>query len=167
MATPRRTTADGFELQIGTNHLGHFALTGLLLDLLLATPRSRIVTVTSLGEYTGRIRFEDLMRENLTSAGRLTGKAVGQSAVRIRFPAQLSKCRRRNDQPGGAPGFSSTNLRQTQPRERSPFTSASFNLFETPVQSAAMGAPSLLYATGRACRAANTTARWRAGARLS
>src|SRR5262245_37516624 len=43
MAIPRRSTADGFEMQFGTNHLGHFALTGLLLDRLLATPDSRVV----------------------------------------------------------------------------------------------------------------------------
>lgn len=47
MWTPRSTTADGFELQFGTNHLGHFALTGLLLDRLLAAPGSRVVTVSS------------------------------------------------------------------------------------------------------------------------
>jgi NAD(P)-dependent dehydrogenase (short-subunit alcohol dehydrogenase family) len=49
--TPRELTADGFELQFGTNHLGHFALTGLLLDRLVATPGSRVVTVSSLGHW--------------------------------------------------------------------------------------------------------------------
>src|SRR4029078_8242086 len=47
--SPRQTTADGFELQFGTNHLGHFALTGLLLDRLLPVPGSRVVTVSSVG----------------------------------------------------------------------------------------------------------------------
>jgi protochlorophyllide reductase len=56
-------TKDGFELQLGTNHLGHFALTGLLLPKLLQTPRSRIVTVSSSGYFSGRIDFNDLHSE--------------------------------------------------------------------------------------------------------
>ena len=64
MWTPRTTTADGFELQFGTNHLGHFALTGLLLDLLLPVEGSRVVTVSSFGHKTGRIHFDDLQLEN-------------------------------------------------------------------------------------------------------
>ena len=63
MMTPHETTKDGFELQFGTNHLGHFALTGRLLDLLLATPGSRVVTVSSIGHRFGRIRFDDLQSE--------------------------------------------------------------------------------------------------------
>jgi NAD(P)-dependent dehydrogenase (short-subunit alcohol dehydrogenase family) len=60
MMTPKSTTRDGFELQFGTNHLGHFAFTGLLLDRLLATPLSRVVSVSSNGHRVGRIRFDDL-----------------------------------------------------------------------------------------------------------
>lgn len=63
MMTPQETTKDGFELQFGTNHLGHFALTGRLLDLLLATPGSRVVTVSSIGHRFGRIAFDDLQSE--------------------------------------------------------------------------------------------------------
>jgi NAD(P)-dependent dehydrogenase (short-subunit alcohol dehydrogenase family) len=63
MATPYRTTVDGFELQFGTNHLGHFALTGLLLDVLLKTPNSRVVSVSSMAEQMGRINFDDLLSE--------------------------------------------------------------------------------------------------------
>jgi len=64
MFTPKSTTKDGFELQFGTNHLGHFAFTGLLLDRVLAAPGSRVVTVSSVGHRFARqgIRFDDLLR---------------------------------------------------------------------------------------------------------
>jgi NAD(P)-dependent dehydrogenase (short-subunit alcohol dehydrogenase family) len=60
MAIPHRTTADGFEMQFGTNHLGHFALTGLLLDRLLATPSPRVVTVSSNAHKWGAMHWDDL-----------------------------------------------------------------------------------------------------------
>lgn len=61
MYPPRQTTRDGFELQFGTNHLGHFALTGLLLDRLLPVPGSRVVTISSVGHrIRARIHFDDL-----------------------------------------------------------------------------------------------------------
>ena len=60
MRPPHQRSADGFELTFATNHLGHFALTGLLLDRLLATPGSRIVTVSSLGHRDGNMRWDDL-----------------------------------------------------------------------------------------------------------
>ena len=60
MALPKLSTNDGFEMQFGTNHLGHFALTGHLLPLLLRTPDSRVVSVSSTGHRMGRISFDDL-----------------------------------------------------------------------------------------------------------
>src|SRR6185437_5578500 len=60
MGTPYRQTADGFELQMATNHLGHFALTGLLLDRIVTTERSRIVTVSSHMHRVGRLRPADV-----------------------------------------------------------------------------------------------------------
>jgi NAD(P)-dependent dehydrogenase (short-subunit alcohol dehydrogenase family) len=60
MAPPRSLTADGFELQIGTNHLGHFALTGRLLGALAAGAGARVVTLSSNGHKLGRIDFDDL-----------------------------------------------------------------------------------------------------------
>src|SRR6185436_7008191 len=61
MYPPKATTEDGFELQFGTNHLGHFALTGLLLDRLLAVEDSRVVTVSSTGHrIRAAIHFDDL-----------------------------------------------------------------------------------------------------------
>ena len=60
MIPPYSKTTDGFELQFGTNHLGHFALTGLLLEIVLKTPDSRIVSVSSSAHKAGKIDFEDL-----------------------------------------------------------------------------------------------------------
>ncbi|HWB66434.1 MAG TPA: oxidoreductase [Mycobacteriales bacterium] len=63
MAIPRSLTADGFERQFGTNHLGHFALTGLLLPRMLHREGARVVTVSSTAHKPGRINFDDLMHE--------------------------------------------------------------------------------------------------------
>jgi len=63
MAMPRRETEDGFEMQFGVNHLGHFALTGLLLPAILSTPDARVVTTTSTAQHTGDVNFDDLMGE--------------------------------------------------------------------------------------------------------
>ena len=60
MFPPYSLTKDGYELQFGTNHLGHFALTGLLMPSLLATPGSRVVTLSSNGHRAGRMNFADL-----------------------------------------------------------------------------------------------------------
>lgn len=89
MYTPRRTTADGFELQFGTNHLGHFALTGLLLDRLLPVPGSRVVTVSSTGHrIRAAIHFDDLQWERSYSrAG-----AYGQSKLaNLMFTYELQR----------------------------------------------------------------------------
>jgi NAD(P)-dependent dehydrogenase (short-subunit alcohol dehydrogenase family) len=63
MAIPRQETADGFEMQLGVNHLAHFALTGLLLDVITNTPGARIHNVTSTANFAGSINFDDLMGE--------------------------------------------------------------------------------------------------------
>ena len=64
MAVDRSTTVDGFETQFGVNHLGHFALTGLVLPLLLATPRSRVVSMSSMGHRPGNFHASDPNCEN-------------------------------------------------------------------------------------------------------
>src|SRR5262245_39750904 len=64
MFPPRQTTGDGFELQLGTNHLGHFALTGLLLPQMLPVPGSRVVTLSSTAHrLRARINFGDLQSQ--------------------------------------------------------------------------------------------------------
>ncbi len=63
MAIPRQETVDGFEQQLGVNHLGHFALTAHLLDTITRTPNARIHNVTSSANFTGSINFDDLMGE--------------------------------------------------------------------------------------------------------
>jgi NAD(P)-dependent dehydrogenase (short-subunit alcohol dehydrogenase family) len=77
MAIPRQETADGFEMQFGVNHLAHFALTGLLLDIIVTTPQARIHNVTSTANFRGEINFDDLMgEENYSRWG-----AYGQSKL--------------------------------------------------------------------------------------
>jgi NAD(P)-dependent dehydrogenase (short-subunit alcohol dehydrogenase family) len=63
MAVPRGLTVDGFESQLGTNHLGHFALTGLLLEALLRRPGARVVSVSSGAHHFGRVNFQNLQGE--------------------------------------------------------------------------------------------------------
>jgi len=76
MYPPKQTTEDGFELQFGTNHLGHFALTGLLLDRMLAAPGSRVVTVSSIGHrIRAAIHFDDLQWERSYSRVRAYGQS--------------------------------------------------------------------------------------------
>ncbi|MFL0178438.1 SDR family NAD(P)-dependent oxidoreductase [Mycobacterium sp. SMC-15] len=76
MWTPKSTTEDGFELQFGTNHLGHFAFTGLLLDRLLPVPGSRVVTVSSIGHrIRADIHFDDLQWERSYSRVAAYGQA--------------------------------------------------------------------------------------------
>jgi NAD(P)-dependent dehydrogenase (short-subunit alcohol dehydrogenase family) len=77
MRTPFGKTADGFELQFGVNHLGHFALTGLLLDLIIRTCQARVVTVSSYGHHFGKIDFDNLNADK----GYDAGVAYGQSKL--------------------------------------------------------------------------------------
>ena len=77
MMPPLGHTAEGFEIQFGTNHLGHFALAGRLLELIRASGHARIVTVSSVGHFYGRINFKDLNSEKRYNAT----LAYGQSKL--------------------------------------------------------------------------------------
>lgn len=112
MALPRRqTTADGFEMQFGTNHLGHFALTARLMPLLRRASGPRVVSVSSLAHRTGFIDFDDLQGVRVYSPW----KAYGQSKLAmLMFALELQ---RRSDAAGwnltsnaAHPGFARTGL---------------------------------------------------------
>jgi NAD(P)-dependent dehydrogenase (short-subunit alcohol dehydrogenase family) len=149
MALPYRRTADGFEMQFGTNHLGHFALTGLLLETLLRTESARVVTVSSGAHWMGRIQFDDLQSERFYSEW----LAYGQSKLaNLLFAFELQ---RRAEHAGVSlisvachPGYAGTNLQAAGPRMQG------FWMLEMAMgfanllfaQSAAMGALPLLYA---------------------
>ena len=88
MAIPRQETPDGFEMQLGVNHLGHFALTGLLLSVITKTPNARVHTVSSSANYMGNINFDDLM--GAKDYGRWT--AYNQSKLaNVFFTLELQK----------------------------------------------------------------------------
>lgn len=108
---PRARTADGFEMQFGVNHLGHFALTGRLLPLLLARPGARVVTVSSDVHKAGRIDFDDL--DMAKKYGRIAAYARSKLA-NLMFTLELQ---RRADAAGarllslaGHPGATATGL---------------------------------------------------------
>ncbi|HET9142230.1 oxidoreductase [Actinophytocola sp.] len=108
MAVPLRRTADGFEMQFGTNHLGHFALTGLLLDRL----RDRVVTVASSAHRAGRIRLDD---PNWERGKYQRWGAYGQSKLaNLLFTYELARRLTAAGSPVRAiaahPGYAATNL---------------------------------------------------------
>jgi NAD(P)-dependent dehydrogenase (short-subunit alcohol dehydrogenase family) len=116
MAVPERRSVDGFELQLATNHLGHFALTGLLMDRLLVAPASRVVAISSQAHRFGSMDFEDLNWER----GYKSWGAYGRSKLaNLLFVYELQ---RRLDRIGSEtiataahPGFSRTELQRREP----------------------------------------------------
>jgi NAD(P)-dependent dehydrogenase (short-subunit alcohol dehydrogenase family) len=143
MFTPKSTTKDGFELQFGTNHFGHFALTGLLLDRLLAAPGSRVVTISSIGHRAGRIRFDDLQWERGYSRMGAYGRSKLANLV---FTYELQRRLTGTNTIAAAahPGASNTELARNTPLWMRIITGP----FELTDQSAAAGAlPTLRAAT--------------------
>jgi NAD(P)-dependent dehydrogenase (short-subunit alcohol dehydrogenase family) len=148
MAIPRRETADGFEMQFGTNHLGHFALTGLLLDSLLARPGARVVTVSSPMARMGRIKFNDLQ------GSRRYGKWAAYCQAKLSNQLFALELDRRATQRGvdlssvaAHPGYAATNLQAVGPRMSGSKTLERLNDLGNSVfaQPAAVGALSILY----------------------
>ncbi|MBB0243895.1 SDR family NAD(P)-dependent oxidoreductase [Streptomyces alkaliphilus] len=147
MYTPKATTRDGFELQFGTNHLGHFALTGLLLDRLLPVPGSRVVTVSSMAHrFRSEIDFEDPRAER--SYDRIS--AYGRSKLaNLLFTRELQTrlADRKADTVATAahPGLSATELMRHLP---GPLNDSMKRFGSLVAQSPAMGAlPTLRAAT--------------------
>jgi len=145
MAPPRRLTRDGFESQFGTNHLGHFALTGRLLPRLLEADQPRVVTQSSGAHRFGWMRFDDLQGERRY----VRWLAYGQSKLaNLMFAFELQ---RRSEEAGSAlrslaahPGYAATNLQFAGPPPYEQALMAVGNrLF---AQSAEMGALPTLYA---------------------
>jgi NAD(P)-dependent dehydrogenase (short-subunit alcohol dehydrogenase family) len=111
MAIPRRETADGFEMQFGTNHLGHFALTGLLLPLMLAGHGARVVTVSSTAHKTGRIDFDDLMHEQrYRRFGAYSASKLANLLFAFELQRKLSAVDAALISVAAHPGTSATNL---------------------------------------------------------
>jgi NAD(P)-dependent dehydrogenase (short-subunit alcohol dehydrogenase family) len=144
MWPPYGKTTDGFELQFGTNHLGHFALTGLVLEAMLPVPGSRVVTVSSNGHRTGRINFADLQSER--RYGRMTAYAQSKLA-NLMFTYELQRRMHAAGAPTAAlaahPGVAFTDLTRNLPGVIQAAYPAIGGLF---TQSAAMGALPLLRA---------------------
>lgn len=118
MAVPRRqTTAQGFELQFGTNHLGHFALTLRLLPALLARPGSRVVTVSSLSHRVGVIRLDDLQSEQHYGPWRAYNQSkLANALFTLELDRRLRAAGAAAISVGAHPGYSNTRLQYTGPR---------------------------------------------------
>jgi NAD(P)-dependent dehydrogenase (short-subunit alcohol dehydrogenase family) len=149
MAPPRRLTKDGFESQFGTNHLGHFALTGRLLGLLSAGPAgsdTRVVTLSSTAHRMGTIKFDDLQRERRYNSWLAYGQSKLANLI-FAFELQRRASAAGSDLRSLAahPGYSATNLQTTGP---SRFYEKWFGMLGNLViaQSAEKGALPTLYA---------------------
>ena len=145
MAPPRTLTKDGFESQFGTNHLGHFALTGLLVTNLLEAADPRVVTISSPAHRLGSIKFDDLQREH----GYVNWLAYGQSKLaNLMFCFELQKrataAGSKLTSMAAHPGYARTNLQFAGPHWYEQLVMRVTN----PVlgQSAEMGALPTLYA---------------------
>jgi NAD(P)-dependent dehydrogenase (short-subunit alcohol dehydrogenase family) len=116
MGTPRRRTADGFELQFGTNHLGHFALTTLLLETMEGREDARVVTLSSNAHKMGRIAFDNLNGDRRYFRWR----AYGQSKLaNLLFALELDRRLRASGSTvkslAAHPGYAATNLQSAGP----------------------------------------------------
>lgn len=150
MAVPLGKTKDGFEMHIGVNYLGHYALTGLLLPLIKQTPGCRVIAVSSEAEKMGNI--EALLADFDYAKGYERWKAYGHSKLaQLMFANELNRLFKQHgyqaEAVGAHPGFARTNLRLSViPTERNLFHRYLNMFFELISQSQELGALPLLYA---------------------
>ena len=148
MAPPRTLTAQGHELQFGVNHLGHMALTRMVLPLMTARPDPRVVTVTSGAQYFGRIHWDD---PNWSSNYDRYG-AYGQSKLaNVMFALELDARLRKQSSPirslAAHPGIARTELQPTAIASvGNRFEALAYRLMDPLFQSAGMGALPQLHA---------------------
>lgn len=118
MALPERRTVDRFEMQFGVNHLGHFALTGQLLDQLMATPESRVVTVSSLAHKFGRLNFKDLNWEDRHYNKWLAycQSKLANLVFALELERKLQKADADVSSVAAHPGLAATNLQMVGPK---------------------------------------------------
>lgn len=149
MAIPFRRTAQNLEMQFGTNHLGHFALTGLLLPAILAAPNARVVTVSSGLHQRGKIEFDNLDGTKKYNRGAAYASSkLANLLFAYALQRRFEQANTRAISVGCHPGYAATNLQSAGPRmdgnkfnER--MMQVANRLF---AQSSAMGALPLLYA---------------------
>ena len=144
MAPPRRTTKDGFELQLGTNHLGHFALTGRLLDRMADRPDARVVTVSSGAHRAGRMDFDDPMAERRYFRWTQYGRSkLANLLFALELDRRLNAAGSTIKSVAAHPGYATTNL---QSAAAPALDRAVMKLTNLVGQSPAMGALPQLYA---------------------
>jgi len=149
MAIPYNRTRDGFEMQFGVNHLGHFALTARLWPGLSATDGSRVVQVSSLAHLMGRIRFEDIHWERAYKKWAAYGMSKLANLLFVReLASRLKESGGRVTVAGAHPGYADTELQGKGARMKgNKLGVVSMNLINKIVaQSAARGALPSLYA---------------------
>lgn len=149
MALPYRQTVDGFEMQLGTNHLGHYALTGRLLPLLLAAEGSRVVTVSSLVHMMGRMSWDDLQGERrYRKWPAYMQSKLANLLFTFELQRRLSAARTETIAVASHPGYASTNLQLSGvPLGASAFRARLVGMANrVGAQSAEMGALPSLYA---------------------
>jgi len=147
MIPPFKHTKDGFELQFGTNHLGHFALTGLLLPLLLATPGSRIVTISSIASRGAEILFDNLDGSKGYSAMKFYRQSkLANLLFAVELNDRLRKYSAETISIACHPGISATNLMSRgSGKESGTIMKFLFNAYAQPAHMGAL--PTLFAAT--------------------